>query len=106
LIATLYLFASIGGGVYMLMTLNEDSDIGYVPYIILAQGYIVYLSMATCCNKTRKYLSMVKSLAEYESVYYKFIREPGFFNFHVTCYHYETRITYVSVRDQNGNTRQ
>lgn len=62
--------------------------------------------MAICCNKTRKYLSQVKSFAEYESVYYAVVREPGFFNFHVTCYHFETRITYVSVTDSNGNTRQ
>lgn len=62
--------------------------------------------MVTCCNKTLRYLSNVNSHQFYEDVYYKVKNAPGYFVFHVQCYHYEDRIEYVSVTDANGNKRQ
>jgi hypothetical protein len=87
----------------MFETINTDSNPW--PYIIWAQGYIVYLIMVICCNKTRKYLSNIKSHSEYETIYYNVKNTPGHFVFHVQCYHYEDRVSHHTVRDSNGNTR-
>lgn len=87
LVATLYLLASIGGGVYMLLT-NQDPSINYVPFIILGQGYLIYFIMAICCNKTRSYLSNIKSSLEYEQVFYAVKQSKAHFVFHIECYHY------------------
>jgi|JI6StandDraft_1071083.scaffolds.fasta_scaffold13094_8 hypothetical protein len=104
LFATLYLFASIAGGVYYFET-NTDASLDYIPYIIWGQGYLIYLIMAICCNKTRNYLANIKSCNEYEKIYYDVKQAGGYFVFHVECYHYEMRITHHTVRDKEGRTR-
>ena len=56
------------------------------------------------CNKTRKYLSNIQRSTEYERIYYSVTQASGHFVFHVECYHYETRVTYHTMTDKDGNT--
>lgn len=56
--------------------------------LIWAQGYLIYVVMAICCNNTRNYLSNIKSHEEYETIYYNVKQAGGYFVFHIECYHY------------------
>jgi hypothetical protein len=82
LFATIYFLVSIAGGVYNLVRYTGDGQNAW-PYVIWGQGYLVYLIMAICCNKTRKYLENMTSRAEYETVYYDIKKTSAYFVFSV-----------------------
>ena len=102
LFSTLLLFACVGVGVYLFLDLIVP--IGGLIGIIVG-GYILYLIMAVCCNKTGTYLRNSKSFQEYEEFYYKLRDSRAYFRFDVQCYHFETHVHHNQSTDANGNTQ-
>lgn len=47
--ATIYLIGSLGGGIYLVV----DTLSKIFGYVLITQGYVVYIIMCMCCNKTK-----------------------------------------------------
>lgn len=100
LLLNLYMIGSIAGGVvcYLVQAFPTSPVVG--PAMIIAQGYLIYIIVAICCSESRKYIMNVKPYTEYQNTYNGMVQGKPYFQFYITCYHYETR------RDSKGRSRQ